>query len=47
VGSSLVVGSCRRRSCKQQLGCGASLYLAKPYPQTAPPRGILQTTSLW
>src|SRR5258708_1531531 len=47
VGSSLVVGSCRRRSCKQQLSCGASLYLAKPYPQTAPPRGILQTTSLW
>jgi len=41
------VGSVAARSCKQQLSCGASLYLAKPYPQTAPPRGILQTTSLW
>src|SRR2546430_2270659 len=46
-GSSLVVRSWRRRSCQQQLGFGASLYPAKLHPQTAPPGGVLQTTSLW
>ena len=43
----LVVRPCRRGSCKQQLGFGSSLYPARLPAQTTPPRGILQTTSLW
>ena len=46
-GRSLVVGPDRRRSCKQQLGCGPNRYPARRCPQTTPPGGVLQTTSLW